>query len=574
MTSATPEAFIPVAHSDQPPLGETIRRARQIKVDADVLRTAGLDETVTLNVFDDAAFEAHIKTLDPRGPESFTWTGEIADAGTAGQGMGEGRFVLSYEHGAVMGAVWTQDGDTFEIRSDAFGRLWAVELVSTAFAPCATGEQQEIGAGEEDRALDPAFDPAFDPALAGGMPCPDDGSVIDVMVVYTPSARAAMGGTNAAIATANSAIAATNTAYTSSLVNSQVRLVYAGEVNYSEGSGFSQDLGRLRDPNDGFMDEVHQLREQYHADMVALLNNNSGACGIGYLMTSLSNGFESSAFTVTKYSCAVGNLSFPHELGHNQGCAHDHDNANNSLYSYSFGHRWFGTNGTQYRSVMSYSPGSRVPRMSNPNVLYIGTPTGVPSDQSNPAENARSINNAAQVVAGWRQSGLLGPEITSQPMDLALNESDTAIFQVEADGTGPLLYRWFHNSQPMIDDARISGSGTAHLSIANLMPSDQGLYHVLINNECASITSVEANLSINPSTCVGDLADEFGAPNPDGVVGFGDFLALLGLVGPCTGGIPGCEGDLAGGTGTVNGGDGMVDFGDFLALLGLVGECP
>ncbi len=55
---------------------------------------------------------------------------------------------------------------------------------------------------------------------------------------------------------------------------------------------------------------------------------------------------------------------------------------------------------------------------------------------------------------------------------------------------------------------------------------------------------------------------------------FGDFLALLGLVGPCPGGIPGCDGDIADDFGTLNGGDGMVSFGDFLALLGLVGPCP
>ena len=32
---------------------------------------------------------------------------------------------------------------------------------------------------------------------------------------------------------------------------------------------------------------------------------------------------------------------------------------------------------------------------------------------------------------------------------------------------------------------------------------------------------------------VGDIADEFGTLSLDGQVSFGDFLALLGLVGPC-----------------------------------------
>lgn len=75
--------------------------------------------------------------------------------------------------------------------------------------------------------------------------------------------------------------------------------------------------------------------------------------------------------------------------------------------------------------------------------------------------------------------------------------------------------------------------------------------------------------------CIGDIADEFGTlGSADGMVGFGDFLALLGIVGPCPGGTPGCVGDFADSFGTLNGGDGLVDFGDFLALLGLVGPCP
>ncbi len=81
-------------------------------------------------------------------------------------------------------------------------------------------------------------------------------------------------------------------------------------------------------------------------------------------------------------------------------------------------------------------------------------------------------------------------------------------------------------------------------------------------------------------TCPGDIADDFGTLGSDGMVSFGDFLALLGLVGPCPGGPPpppGCPGDIADDFGTLpplGGSDGMVSFGDFLALLGLVGPCP
>jgi hypothetical protein len=74
-------------------------------------------------------------------------------------------------------------------------------------------------------------------------------------------------------------------------------------------------------------------------------------------------------------------------------------------------------------------------------------------------------------------------------------------------------------------------------------------------------------------TCAGDIADDFGSIGADGEVSFGDFLALLGLIGPCPTGVGGCLGDIADDFGTLSG-DGQVSFGDFLALLGLIGKCP
>jgi len=81
--------------------------------------------------------------------------------------------------------------------------------------------------------------------------------------------------------------------------------------------------------------------------------------------------------------------------------------------------------------------------------------------------------------------------------------------------------------------------------------------------------------NITPVTpCSSDLADDFGNPLVrDHQVTFGDFLALLGFVGPCAGGNPGCQGDIADSFG-FPGSDATVDFGDFLFLLGQVGPCP
>jgi len=116
----------------------------------------------------------------------------------------------------------------------------------------------------------------------------------------------------------------------------------------------------------------------------------------------------------------------------------------------------------------------------------------------------------------------------------------------------------------------------------------QGLWTLSISDNASGDTGTLRGWSIRlvpvstGPVCVGDIADDFGftvdqGGGPDGAVDFGDFVALLGLIGPCDGGVPGCLGDIAddfGFTAIQGGGpDGAVDFGDFVALLGLIGPC-
>ena len=78
-----------------------------------------------------------------------------------------------------------------------------------------------------------------------GITAADDGLTFDVMVVYTPAARAGAGGTTAMNALINLAVAETNTAYLRSGVFPRLRLVHTEEVAYTESGNFSTDLNRL-----------------------------------------------------------------------------------------------------------------------------------------------------------------------------------------------------------------------------------------------------------------------------------------------------------------------------------------
>jgi hypothetical protein len=67
--------------------------------------------------------------------------------------------------------------------------------------------------------------------LAPPIPKPDDGSIIDVMVVYTDDVADASANISAEI---QLAIDETNTSYSNSGINQRLRLVHTTEMNYTE----------------------------------------------------------------------------------------------------------------------------------------------------------------------------------------------------------------------------------------------------------------------------------------------------------------------------------------------------
>ncbi len=154
----------------------------------------------------------------------------------------------------------------------------------------------------------------------------------------------------------------------------------------------------------------------------------------------------------------------------------------------------------------------------------------------------------------------------------------TAVVGAEADNDNGA----FSGSAYVFDT--ITGQQLAKLLPSDGAPNDLVGWSVAISGTTAVVGAIWDDDNGNssgsayafsmPAPCPGDIADDFGTPGADGMISFGDFLALLGLIGPCPGGTPGCDGDIADDFGSLNGGDGMVSFGDFLALLGLIGPCP
>ncbi len=54
-----------------------------------------------------------------------------------------------------------------------------------------------------------------------------------------------------------------------------------------------------------------------------LIVTDGDYCGRGYYNYPVNSNHDAWAFSVVKASCALGNYSFAHELGHNIGMQHD-----------------------------------------------------------------------------------------------------------------------------------------------------------------------------------------------------------------------------------------------------------
>jgi len=278
----------------------------------------------------------------------------------------------------------------------------------------------------------------------------DDGSLIDVLVVYTPLAEAAQDGTAAIEALIDLGISETNQAYANSGVIQRLRLVHKERIQYTESGSIATDVSRLQNPSDGFMDGVHSMRDTYQADLVDLVESTSDACGIAFAMGTPSTSFASVAFSAVDYSCISPNYSLAHELGHNMGLRHDvYTDATAGSYTYSHGYvnQVAFTNGaptnSRWRDIMSYDDQcedhlffcSRLLYFSNPLNTYFGDTMG----NANTADATRSLNNTRSTVANFRVTSSTSPTISINDVSVSEGNSGAtnAAFKVTLSGASP-----------------------------------------------------------------------------------------------------------------------------------------
>jgi hypothetical protein len=403
LARARPESFDPV-----------VLRSRPVSVALEIL-----DDRVSLNLFPGTSLTATRERVSLRTGSDYTWYGRI-------EGAPWSQVTLVVQGKEITGNV-SLPGKSFQIRPRG-GGVHAVREIDADLYP------------EENPPLQPKLDsiPHATSRAVGGE---DDGSVVHVLVVYTQAAANASSNIQAEI---QLALDETNTSYANSGIAQRIQLAGSALVNYVESGDANTDLSRLTN-FDGLLDEVHDLREQTCADLVSLWVQSLNYCGVGWLMTNTyippsPFSFAGSGFNVVKRSCATGNLTFGHELGHNMGAHHDRwASPEDGAFDYSHGFvnpEGFVDPAARWRTVMAYngqcsSAGfscTRQQHFSNPDVTIDGDPTGIAAGDPDSADNASTLDNSAFTVANFRSSSLCcsisDPNAPDSDCDGILDDAD------------------------------------------------------------------------------------------------------------------------------------------------------
>lgn len=424
------------------------------------------------------------RTLNPDGSES--WSGRVDDAP-----LSSATFVRS--GGIVQGSLRTLD-TAWSLEPTGVGGLHIMREVNL----------QAMGEELPPRIPPQRFAAADPPPMSG-----DDGTVFDVLVVYTPAARAAAGSDANIITRINLGVTETNTAYANSGIIPRLRLVGAEAIAYTESGNLETDLNAITGTADGLMDAVHARRNALGADLVKLVvgATAAGACGVAWLMPALSSSYAATAFSVTAYPCISPNYTFGHELGHNMGSLHaPEDGGSGALYPYSYGYKH---PGNVFRTVMAYNcPGSGCPRVlyfSNPSVMYSGLPTGTAAQHN----NALSINNARNTIANWRQAvgANTAPTISTIANRTTLEDTPTgAIAFTVGDAqttAGSLTVSAASSNTAVVANTSaalaLGGAGASRTLVVTPQPDASGNSTITVTVSDGSLTASTAfQLTVNP----------------------------------------------------------------------------
>eukprot|EP00752_Nemacystus_decipiens_P014855 g13226.t1 len=239
---------------------------------------------------------------------------------------------------------------------------------------------------------------------------------IDVLVLYSSEIYSSSAEEVQLLSSIVAGFATVNEATVNSDIDLQFNLVRVDKLPYSQTTydlndtpteieqQRSDELGALKNSAD-----VLAIRDEVQADLVLLVGEFPGTCGLGYLFQV---GRDDLGYSFMDDDC-FDNFTHSHEMGHNLGCEHDKANAlTTTATSYNHGWRYCASDdAVVYKTIMSYRDGCDVVpptinHFSNPDVNYLGLPTG-----TSLANNAQCIKDSMVAVSNFRTEALTCADI-------------------------------------------------------------------------------------------------------------------------------------------------------------------
>lgn len=216
---------------------------------------------------------------------------------------------------------------------------------------------------------------------------------IDVIVAYTKKAASNYSDVKRELVEL-SIEEANNSFRMSNLSSIKLRLVHSYETDYVEEGQHFDHVWRFADKGDGYMEEIHGLRDKYKADVAILIVDDPKGCGLATRV----HADADEAFAVVHHECAATTYTVAHEIGHLIGARHDL-NLDKNMTPFPYGHGY--VNGTKWRDIMSYKESCggclRLPVWSSPKVMIRGEVAGTAE-----LDNARVIAEQAARVAAFK----------------------------------------------------------------------------------------------------------------------------------------------------------------------------
>lgn len=242
-------------------------------------------------------------------------------------------------------------------------------------------------------------------------------STIRMLILYSQEFG---NGFSSPLARINQLIDFTNTSFQNSNIPITLELAEARQVNFNNNLSTNNTLDLVTNAQGSFSN-VEQLRDQFAADMVAVLSFQPGFSSNGVAWINGSN--PNFAFSSTRLSPGCCDSVFAHEIGHNLGSGHERNSVNPSnsacdfnFTGYSCGHG--NRNNTQgsWGTVMSRLNSNLVNHVfSNPSLSCLGEACGVPQGSSNSADNFASFNMSRLLVAQFRPDPAGTPDLPDSP---------------------------------------------------------------------------------------------------------------------------------------------------------------